>query len=555
MDVEANDKYASTEKYRRTVVSVDIDDEISYGVDFFRVKGGKEHVYSFHSMSSLMPETGKIVDGEIKAIDYTRQEKGTYQGEDVAYATEKSPNGFAWLIDVDRAANVGKEFYVDFKIQDYDKLLKEDRDLHLKLTMMNSFDLTELAFANGEPADKNGVEYLKFMLAKRTGTNLDSMFTTVIEPYDGKSKISKIENVSIKANGEEIASEAVKAVKVTLESGRVDYVIFAEDNSVEYLIDNKVEFCGAIGVYSELNGTCVYAYVNDGTKIGDYAGEKTLTGTIESFTEELTDKNFMKAKINGEFDAEELVGEHIYADECARGNGVYEIRGVEVLDKENGIVMLNLGDVSLIDTIASAQGGKYTYNYNVKNGTTFRIPRAALYENRPVISNIDDINATVGKKVTRTVNVLYAGNNLDLTFEAVEMPRGAQFDAETGVFSWTPDENQVGTYAVAIGVNNGALYDVIYFNINVAKGAGTITDSGSSNNSGNSGAGGGSGAGSSGSQTDSDVTEPEKDDEVIETPVAGNKFTDLAGYDWAKDAINTLAEQGVVNGCLSVHLT
>ncbi len=558
MDVDASDRYSETEKYRRTVVTVDIDDEISYGVDFFRVKGGNEHVYSFHAMSSLMPETGKIVGEETQSIDYTRQEKGTYAGENVDYATANSPSGFAWLYDVDRAANVGKDFFVDFKIQDYENLLKKDRDLHLKLTMMNSFDLTELAFANGEPSDKNGVDYLKFMLAKRTGNNLDSMFTTVIEPYDGKSKIANIEKVSIKANGAEVVSEAVKALEVTLESGRVDYVIYAEDNSVEYLIDNRIAFQGAIGVYSEFNGNCVYAYINDGVKIGDYEGATTLTGTILSFTEDLTDENFMKVKINGEFDAEALVGEHIYVDQCARGNGVYEIRTVEVLDKENGIVMIDLGDISLIDTIATGEGGVYTYNHNIENGATFRIPRSATYSMAPAISGIEDVSATVGKRITKTVSAQYAGEG-ELSYEAVEMPRGAQFDAESRVFTWTPDANQVGTYAVGIRISDGALSDVVYFNVNVSKAVGSTAGNDSSDNSGssgNAGAGGG-GGGASGGASD-DTTDTGNTDEgttgdntqtgADSSDIPSEKFTDLAGYDWAEEAINSLAESGVING-------
>lgn len=41
MDVDAPAGYPATSIFRRTVVMVDVNDEVSYGVDFFRVKGGK----------------------------------------------------------------------------------------------------------------------------------------------------------------------------------------------------------------------------------------------------------------------------------------------------------------------------------------------------------------------------------------------------------------------------------------------------------------------------------------------------------------------------------
>jgi len=141
------------------------------------------------------------------------------------------------------------------------------------------------------------------------------------------------------------------------------------------------------------------------------------------------------------------------------------------------------------------------------------------------------------------------------------MPRGAQFNTETGEFSWTPDANQVGSYAVGIRVSDGALYDVIYFNINVAKAAGPVTNNSSSeNNSGAGTSGGGaSGGGAVGSGTGSDDTNNDTNDNAENQDEHGNsgstvdigtteKFVDLTGYDWAKEAINSLAESGVING-------
>ncbi|MEG2378544.1 MAG: heparinase II/III family protein, partial [Clostridia bacterium] len=118
MDADAAHQYG-IDTYRRTVVNVSVDDENSYAVDFFRVKGGNEHVYSFHALSDTIAETAgldNIVPQKNEGGDYI----GSYAGADVPYATEKIVSGYAWLKNVDRAANVkGGNFMVDFKIKDF----------------------------------------------------------------------------------------------------------------------------------------------------------------------------------------------------------------------------------------------------------------------------------------------------------------------------------------------------------------------------------------------------------------------------------------------------
>ncbi|MBQ6697940.1 MAG: heparinase II/III family protein, partial [Oscillospiraceae bacterium] len=89
MDVSSN-AYENTDDYRRTVFMVDVNDDISYGVDFFHVKGGRDHLYSFHSQSddltvikglSDMQETPTYADPDGNLY-------GTYAGEDVLYGAD-----------------------------------------------------------------------------------------------------------------------------------------------------------------------------------------------------------------------------------------------------------------------------------------------------------------------------------------------------------------------------------------------------------------------------------------------------------------------------------
>ena len=98
MDVdipEAYNHYVDT--YRRTLVSVDVDDTVSYALDFFRIVGGDEHVYSFHAQSREA-ETD---------LDMIPQGIGTYAGITVPYGDDtysaSHDSGYNYLKNVDGA--------------------------------------------------------------------------------------------------------------------------------------------------------------------------------------------------------------------------------------------------------------------------------------------------------------------------------------------------------------------------------------------------------------------------------------------------------------------
>ena len=59
--------------------------------------------------------------------------------------------------------------------------------------------------------------------------------------------------------------------------------------------------------------------------------------------------------------------------------------------------------------------------------------------------------------------------NDPLTYTASGLPRGATLDARTGLFSWTPDFGELGTYSVTLGVTDGYLSASQVVNITVTK--------------------------------------------------------------------------------------
>ncbi|MGE5550457.1 MAG: discoidin domain-containing protein [Bacteroidota bacterium] len=58
-------------------------------------------------------------------------------------------------------------------------------------------------------------------------------------------------------------------------------------------------------------------------------------------------------------------------------------------------------------------------------------------------------------------------NGDTLTYSADHLPDGAAFDQAAGVFSWTPDYNQAGTYNVYFTVSDGELTDSMWTGIRV----------------------------------------------------------------------------------------
>ena len=306
MDIDAPKAYRSASIYRRTVVTVKATPDVSYGVDFFRVKGGKVHTYSFHSQSNSISETSGL--NLVPQVDASGNYVGTYAGTDSVFGEDpytakgslKFAPGYTWLKNVDRAADVGK-YSVDFNVTDFRHAINDAKGLHMRMTMLNDFKLNEVAIADGyvtrTSLNIQMPDTLKYVLAKRTGSNLDSLFTTVYEPYRNTRYLSDMEAVSITVkDGKEKKDDVAKAVKVTHTSGRIDYVVYATNNEVTYTVsdgEKSFDFRGIVGVYSvNKYGKVICKYVNDGDIIGDDSELlKAYSGVVSDFTKNINFEN------------------------------------------------------------------------------------------------------------------------------------------------------------------------------------------------------------------------------------------------------------------------
>ncbi len=641
MDIDATHKYAEAENYRRSLVMVKINDDVSYGVDFFRVTGGNHHTYIYHSASSKVNEVSGLsmaTEPELIQVDKDgTMDYATYAGKDAAYVKNPDgsvrkalpgeevnfetvfpvtygqdpwtqpawtydtmfPRGYTWLRNVRRAAEPKSSFTVDFEITDYRKAISNPKGIHLRMTQINDFTPSGVAFAGGHVPQKSAssrnvgykdafdseratmLEYVYIEREAPEGQELDSLFTTVYEPYRNTSNIEKIEAVDVSvASGTEQSGDMARAVKVTHVGGeRIDYVVYATNNSVKYNVGGVFDFQGFVGVYStNSEGAPTYRYVHDGNIIGgEVESEGTLTGKVEGFERNLAFKNYIDVSAEIE-DTSALAGEYVYIDNDGAANAVYKIEGAKVLEEHSygegkNVIRLDIDRTTLIRGHQNASNPELGYIYNISAGQTFRIPVSYDEDFSPEFAPVNDsITTSAGSTISVSLSASspVEENAPTITYIGTTLPRGASVNAETGVFTWKPDSSQIGENHVAITARDSdGRESTVHFTVTVY-GSTTGGSSNSNNtetpseNTGTSGdtstpaGGGGGGGGGGAAPTDTPNTDDESlllEEKVPSTGEADEvengdapQFTDLGNHEWAADAINTLATDGIIKG-------
>ena len=583
-DVDAAKAYANTKDYRRSLVMVKVNDEVSYGIDFFHVLGGNKHTYSFHALSekAIGAEGLDLVHDEVVKDENGNDIVGTYAGPDVPLGSDfggNYPRGYTWMYDVRRDKKPEKNFSVDFEITDYRKTLHNSEGIHLRITQLNEFVPNEVAITKGriplKSDNKQLPEGLEYLVVQREGENLDTLFTTVIEPYRKARYIESIEVLDI--DGVDASDNSVRALKVT-HSGkeRADYIIYSTDNSKSFIVrdtDGSVAltFRGFVGVVTKNEkGAVTYRYVNDGDDIlGATNKPGAFTGEVKDFQKDekdadgnYIDENYIDVVFDGEVDLDEIVGRYVHVDNGGSTtknnfNGVYFIEDVIDNREADGTVRLDIGSVTLINSYKDVNAPELGFNYDISEGLGFVIPMSYDEDFSPVFDAVsNDIATSVGSMVSVTVNAEspVEENPPEITYIGTTLPRGASFDSETGTFSWKPTMTQLGENHVAITARDAdGRESTIHFNIDVF----------GSTSGGGGGGGGGMDIPSKDDEPKEEPKEEPKDEPTTEEPKVDDKedvgdgvlnvpsekgFTDIANYAWAEDAINALADAGIIKG-------
>ena len=373
LDVDKRKLYPQTDIYRRTVVMVDVDDAVSYGVDLFRIRGGSDHLYSFHAQSHEIFET--------QGLQPQLQAQGSYAGPEVPRGPDPSPlsgvswdqnvftypDGYTWLDHVEKDTAPAADFSVDFAITDYQGILEDPAELHLRLTMLNREPLQEVSLVNGYPPAKAGNPHmLKYLLARHKGS--DTLFTSLLEPWKHRRYVRSVALAEMLP-----ADPDARAIKVTLENGRTDYILYAADSTRVYTVDGKLQFRGFVGVASYQNEILKRAYLMDGDILtGIPEVEAAVTGRILDFTREMTLENQIRIRPDQKTDPKALTGRYLYGENDGIRSAVYRI--LEAKSLENGDISLNIGDVSPIRSYIDRFHPEKGYLYDLQENAPFRIP-------------------------------------------------------------------------------------------------------------------------------------------------------------------------------------
>ena len=580
MDVESDAYKDIADIYRRTVVMINVGSDVSYGIDFFRVKGGGEHIYSFHSQSHEVDTEGLKLDPQDETRgDYKLDDNGyigSYAGADVPYMYDQNRQtaiqklkypGTSWLKDVRRATATKNEiaedmFTVDFKVTDYNRFLKDSNGLHLRMTMLND-DYDEVAVATGTKIDTPSTQKLKpfqYVLVKNED---DSLFTTVFEPYKNNRYLEDIKEINITATADEGklgGDDIARAVKVKRTDNRIDYIVYATNKDVTYTVtdgDFSFEFRGFVGVVSleKEGGEVIYRYVNDGDTLHTSADKNesdgkytygAYTGVVASYTEvepsakPTFNKNFITVETKDMVDADRIIGQYVYIDNEGRAdsqqNAVYKIENA-TYDSSDKKLIIDIGTVSAVKTFEDIYNVDAGYVYNIAKGQKVVIPISNVENYGPEFSEISNLSVTAENSVSVNLAHYRTDNNgMSVTYEAVsgvDIPRGVSLDGATGKITWRPDKSQIGDHSFKISVRDELGRDtVITFVVTVY---GATTDVGSS---GGSGVGNGTQLPDKGETDNGESTSGDSD----------IRFIDLGNHAWAADAINRLADSGIIKG-------
>ena len=204
--------------YRRAVALIPVDEERAYVVDLFRVKGGKMHDYSFHSLGG---DAGERFALDLPAgASMTAQAGGTLAGPEVAFGDQP---GYGFLKEVARAK-------VDGDVKATWRAEADGAGLRLHVVGRAGTEvITGLGEGNGNLGQSPWDRYL---IVRREAEGAgSSCFAAVLEPFSGKPGLDGVEALAPAYAGVDGAgdpAEAAMGLKITA-GGVTTYVLNAPD--------------------------------------------------------------------------------------------------------------------------------------------------------------------------------------------------------------------------------------------------------------------------------------------------------------------------------------
>ncbi|MFC1574398.1 hypothetical protein ACFL30_04365, partial [Candidatus Latescibacterota bacterium] len=201
-------EFYGIDRYERTVALVDISDTDSYLLDVFRVAGGSDHAKFQHSYFGAVNVFGLSLQAT----------------EDYGYDT------IMRNFTVDRSPKPG--WQVEWKIEDHYNYLSNDSDVRIRFTDLTTDAEAYIAQGWISPSsynEKTETWIPRLMVRRRAdAAPLVSTFVSIIEPYEGRTKIASIRRLPLMNESGIPFEDSYAAVEVMFADGRRDLIIASD---------------------------------------------------------------------------------------------------------------------------------------------------------------------------------------------------------------------------------------------------------------------------------------------------------------------------------------
>lgn len=399
-DVSAGDR-----AYRsRTIVLVDISDKDCYAIALERVRGGREHRWSFHG-----PD-GEATPQNVQLVPRS----GTALGENASYGDLSDlPEGdrelscLAFMYD----PQIGKPD----DVWSLDHLLRNQGDVHLRMTMVHPDD-AELTVTKGKaPGGKSDYEMTWAILRREGIEPLSSQYLCVLEPYENGRVVESIEKVKIASNNESDFPSLVLRVKT---ENYTDTIVLQTDADSECQTEDGLICHGEFGFWREKNQVLVDAALVNGDVLrkGEIAvsnGKAAYKGVIES-----CDFGNSEIRITPMPNVPVLTGKYLHIRNDAGNSATYLIKKVRSEDEQSCILTLELDS-------RIGEGFVKGFEDNcLISGTHLRMARFSYYvgktlsnEDQSVMYKLGDVGDGVRCQIHKAIHGQVSADTLSGQFE------------------------------------------------------------------------------------------------------------------------------------------
>lgn len=376
VEIDGRIAYPQTEEYRRTMALVETPDRKgAYVIDIFRIKGGHDHVMSFHGPPGKMTSSG---------LNLKQQERGTYAGVDVPVAQSPGnfPVGYSYLYNVQRDVRPLNAYSVDWEVEPGYQGLENDASLHVRLHGLSASDDVALAWGDPPQNKAGNPRRIGFLLqhrgtAERTGDSLQSTFVSVIEPFAVTPSVRRVDRMP--------ATEDSVAIRVTLADGHQDFFCWNETSRSLGLEPSGVRLDGRCGwVRIGPDGAATRAIMINGDNLQaagvKLKGQAEVRGKVVRMNRGLDGGGWVWLSSSGPLD-DRVLGQTLQIANENERDACYVI---ERYERDGDLWRVYCGDISFVRGYAgptmrlrefvAPSGYDHGYLFDFEPGATFTIP-------------------------------------------------------------------------------------------------------------------------------------------------------------------------------------